>query len=95
MKAIKPSLEAGVICAYVPDPEGRGRTQLVFQVHRDAHGNSPRVTVTAMERRSFDGARSARQAREAGREWLLVPGNTELVVHLDRFRRAEAVTPAD
>jgi hypothetical protein len=94
MQSIKPVLEAGVIYAHVPDGNGRGRTQLVFQVHRDAHGQRPVVTVSAMDRRSSEGAALARQAVQTAREWLLAPENTGLIVHLDGLRRAEAVTPA-
>jgi hypothetical protein len=90
---ITPVLRSHVICAEVPDASGSGTTQLVFQVHRNALGLDPRVTVTATERPQLDDHREAvRRALQMGQSWLLSPQNTAQVIQLDNQRRSEAET---
>jgi hypothetical protein len=93
METITPALRARVICAEVRDESGSGTTQLVFQVHRNAQGLDPRVTVIASERPGLDDHREAvRRALQMGQQWLLAPANTAQIVHLDNLRRSEAET---
>jgi hypothetical protein len=93
MDTITPALRSHVISAEVPDESGSGTTQLVFQVHRNAQGLDPRVTVIATERPGHDDHREAvRRALQIGQAWLLAPQNTAQIVRLDNLRRSEAET---
>jgi hypothetical protein len=93
METVTPALRAHVISAEIPDASGGGSTQLVFQVHRNALGLDPRVTVTATERPDLDDHREAvRRALQIGQTWLLSPQNTAQIIHLDNQRRSEAET---
>lgn len=93
METITPALRSHVISAELPDVSGSGTTQLVFQVHRNAQGLDPRVTVTGTERPGLDDHREAvRRALQIAQAWLLLPANTAQIIHLDNLRRSEAET---
>jgi len=93
METITPALRSQVISAEIPDASGSGTTQLIFQVHRNALGLDPRVTVIATERPGLDDHREAvRRALQMGQTWLLSPPNTAQIIHLDNLRRSEAET---
>jgi hypothetical protein len=93
METITPAMRAHVISAEIADVSGSGSTQLVFQVHRNALGLDPRVTVSATERPDLDDHREAvRRALQMGQAWLLLPQNTAQIIQLDNQRRSEAET---
>jgi hypothetical protein len=90
---LTPKLHAGVISAEIPDQQGAGSTQVIFQVHRTPEGLDPRVTVTTMPRGDLkEPGPVMRRALQEGQAWLLVVQNTQFVIHLDDLRRADAET---